>query len=152
WALLGFGNIYYGLARRAFDMSVESIKRKRSLAIRRSMAYHAELQHRVAEMALLLEEIEPHLDRVAGDWSANVNHGGLWPAKIMAAKHHAVEASWRIVDTAMDVAGGFGIFKRAGLERLWRDARLGRIHPGNSMLTHELVGKTMLGISPDETP
>jgi alkylation response protein AidB-like acyl-CoA dehydrogenase len=50
------------------------------------------------------------------------------------------------------VAGGFGIFRKGGLEQLFRDARLGRIHPANSMLTHEIVGKTLLGISPDETP
>ena len=39
-----------------------------------------------------------------------------------------------------------------GLEQLFRDARLGRIHPANSMLTHEIMAKTLLGISPDETP
>lgn len=152
WALLGFGNIYYGLARKAMDMTVETVKAKRALALSRTMAYHAEVQHRIAEMGLLLEEIEPHLDRIAADWSTGVNHGALWPLKIFAAKHHAVEASWRVVDTALDVSGGFGIFKRAGLERLFRDARLGRVHPANSMLTHEIVGKSLLGINPDETP
>lgn len=152
WALVGFGNIYYGLAQRAMDVTVESIKKKTSLAISRTMAYHAEVQHRIAEMALALEGIGPHLDRVAEDWSAGVNHGAMWPAKIFAAKYHAVESGWRVVDTALDVAGGFGIFRRGGLERLFRDARLGRIHPANSMLTHEIVGKSMLGISPDETP
>jgi hypothetical protein len=35
---------------------------------------------------------------------------------------------------------------------MFRDARLGRIHPANSMLTHEIVAKTVLGISPDEAP
>jgi len=34
----------------------------------------------------------------------------------------------------------------------FRDARLGRIHPANSMLTHELAAKLTLGINPDETP
>jgi alkylation response protein AidB-like acyl-CoA dehydrogenase len=38
------------------------------------------------------------------------------------------------------------------LERLFRDARLGRIHPANSFLTHEFVAKTALGINPDEQP
>ena len=50
------------------------------------------------------------------------------------------------------MAGGFGIFRRSALEQLFRDARLGRIHPANSMLTHEIMAKTLLGISPDETP
>jgi alkylation response protein AidB-like acyl-CoA dehydrogenase len=152
WALIDFGNIYYGMARRALDLTIETAKRKRSIALSRPMAYHAELQHRVATMGLRVEEVEPHLDRVAEDWVRGIDHGAAWPAKIFAAKHHAVEASWQVVDLALDVAGGFGVFRRAGLERLFRDARLGRMHPANSMLTHEIVAKTLLGISPDETP
>ena len=152
WALLGFGNIYYGLARRVFDMTIEKAKSKKSLGVTRTMAYHPEVQHAVAEMALDLEAIEPHLERIAEDWSSGVDHGAQWPSKIVAAKHHAAEASWRVVDTAIDVAGGFGIFRKAGLERLFRDARLGRIHPANPFLTREIVAKTALGISLDESP
>ena len=152
WCLMGFGNVYYGLARRAFDMTVEAVKKKRSLFLSRPMAYHAEVQHAVAEMAMALEGIEPHLDRVAEDWSAGKDHGALWPMKIVAAKQRAVEESWRVVDLAMDVAGGFGIFRKGGLERLFRDARLGRMHPANSMLSREIAAKTALGIGLDETP
>jgi alkylation response protein AidB-like acyl-CoA dehydrogenase len=152
WALVNFGNIYYSVGRRALDLTLETAKKKKSIALSRPMAYHAELQHIIADMGLLMEPIEPHLERVAEDWSTGVNHGAAWPAKIFAAKHHAVESSWRVVDLALDVAGGFGIFRRGGLERLFRDARLGRIHPANSMLTHEIMAKTLLGISPDETP
>ena len=152
WALLGFGNIYYGLARRAFDLTLASVPKKTSLALTRSMAHHPAVQHQVAEMALALEAIEPHLDRIADEWTAGAAHGAMWPAKIFAAKYHAVEGSWRVVDIALDVAGGFGIFRRSGLERLFRDARLGRMHPANWMLTHEIVGKSLLGIHPDTSP
>ncbi len=152
WALLGFANIYYGMARRALDVTIESVKRKRSMAIQRTMAHHPEVQRAVAEMAIELEGVEPHLERIAEDWSSGVNHGALWVAKIFAAKYHAVESSWRVVDRALDVSGGWGIFRRSGIERLFRDARLGRIHPANAMLTHEIVGKSMLGINPDEQP
>ena len=148
----GFGNIYYGLARRAYELTLQSVKSKRSIALSRSMAYHAELQHVVAEMTLALDTIEPHLERVADDWSTGVDHGATWPKEIFSAKYHAVESSWSVVDLALEAAGGFGIFRRSGLEQLFRDARLGRIHPANSMLTHEIVAKTVLGISPDETP
>ena len=152
WALMGFGNVYYGLARRVFDLTIERVKSKTSLGLSRSMAYHAEVQHAVAEMALELDSIEPHLDRVAADWSSGVNHGATWPARIVSAKYHAVEGSWRVVDTALEVAGGFGIFRKGGLERLFRDARLGRIHPANAFLTREIVAKTALGIGLDESP
>jgi alkylation response protein AidB-like acyl-CoA dehydrogenase len=152
WALMGFGNIYYGLAKRALDLSIASVKSKVSLALSRSMAYHPEIQHAIADMVLELESIGPHLEAVAEDWSNGVDHGAQWPSKIFAAKYHAVEGSWRVVDQGLDVTGGFGIFRSAGYERIVRDARLGRIHPANSFLTHEVVAKTALGISLDEQP
>jgi alkylation response protein AidB-like acyl-CoA dehydrogenase len=152
WALMGFGNIYYGLAKRALDQSIATVKSKGSLAITRSLAYHPEIQHAIADMVLELESIGPHLEAIAEDWSNGVDHGAQWPSKIFAAKYHAVEGSWRVVDLGLDVTGGFGIFRSAGYERLIRDARLGRIHPANSFLTHEVVAKTALGISLDEQP
>ena len=152
WALLGFGNIYYGLAQRALDLSIASAKSKTSLAVSRSMAYHPEVQHAIAEMVLELDSIGPHLESVAQDWSNGVDHGAQWPAKIFAAKYHAVEGGWRVVDQGLDITGGHGIFRSSGYERLVRDARLGRIHPANSFLTHEVVAKTALGIGLDEQP
>jgi len=152
WALMGFGNVYYGMAKRALDQSISAVKNKGSLALTRSMAYHPEVQHAIAEMVIELEAIEPHLESVAEDWSKGIDHGALWPSKIFAAKYRAVEGSWRVVDLGLDVAGGAGIFRSSGYERLVRDARLGRIHPANSFLAHEVVAKTALGISLDEQP
>ena len=152
WALINFGNVYYALAKRAFELTIEHLKTKPSIGLTRSMAYHPEVQHHIAEMAMELEAIGPHLDSVARDWSEGVNHGGAWPIKIVAAKYHAVEGAWRVVDRAMDLSGGFGMFKKSELERLFRDARAGRFHPANSALAHELIAKLSLGINPDETP
>jgi alkylation response protein AidB-like acyl-CoA dehydrogenase len=152
WALMGFANIYYGIARRAMDLALPGIKNKTSIAVSRSMAYHPEIQHAVAEMALTFDPIGPHIDRVAEDWSNGIDHGAAWPAKIVSAKHHAVEASWRIVDQAMEVSGGAGMFRANELERLFRDARCGRFHPANTFLVHEIVAKTALGIDLGEQP
>ena len=152
WALMGFGNVYYGLAKRALDLSISSVKSKGSLALSRSMAYHPEIQHAIADMVIELESVGPHLETIAEDWSNGVDHGAHWPSKIFAAKYRAVEGSWRVVDLGLEVTGGNGIFRSAGYERLVRDARLGRIHPANSFLTHEVVAKTVLGISLDEQP
>jgi alkylation response protein AidB-like acyl-CoA dehydrogenase len=128
------------------------VKTKKSMAVTRTMAYHPEVQHAVAEMGLSLDTIGPHLDHVAKEWSDGVDHGATWPAKIVSAKHHAVEACWKIVDLAMEVSGGSGMFKTDELERLFRDARCGRFHPANAMLVHEIVAKTALGIDLGEQP
>jgi alkylation response protein AidB-like acyl-CoA dehydrogenase len=152
WALIGFGNIYFGMAQRALDLTVETVKKKTSLGVSRSMAYHPGVQQGVAEMVLELEGIGPHLDQVAQQWVEGVGHCSAWVIKILAAKYHAVESSWRVVDKGLDIAGGFGIFRKGPFEQLFRDARLGRLHPANAMLTHELCAKLTLGISPDEQP
>ena len=152
WALLNFGNVYYGLACRVRDLIVEMVKSKGSLGMTRSMAYHPEVQHGMAEITMELETIRALLESVAVDWSNGVDHGGNWPIKLVTAKHKAVIGAWQIVDKAMDLSGGFGMFKKHELERLFRDARAGRFHPANPALSHELVGKLTLGINPDEQP
>jgi len=151
---MGFANVYYGLARHAMDRTAETVKNKRSIGMSRSMAYHAEVQHAIAEMVIEMETIEPILDHTAQDWAENTDPAniGALLKRVLAGKYRAVEGSWRVVDLALELAGGFGIFRAAGMERVFRDARLGRIHPANSFLTHELLAKLTLGINPDEQP
>ena len=115
------------------------------------MIYHPEIQHGVAEISIELESMGPHVDAIAHDWSQGAI-GPDWFLRLVAMKYHAVEDAFRIVDRALDLSGGFGMFKKSELERLFRDARAGRFHPANSALVHEIVGKITLGINPDEQP
>ena len=150
WALLGFGAVYAGIARRAYDLTVDKLPHRTSIALTRSMAHHPEAQHYVAEMRMNLELIDAFLERTAADWAAGVDYGMDWPVKIIATKYTVVHRAFEVVDRALDLSGGAGIFKRSRLEQLFRDARLGRIHPSNEMLAHEVVGKLSLGIDPDD--
>jgi alkylation response protein AidB-like acyl-CoA dehydrogenase len=152
WALINFGNIYYGLATRMRDVVVEMLKEKKSLGVSRSMAYHPIVQYGLAEIVLLLESVLPQLESVAKDWSNAQERGPEFALRIVAAKYNAVEAGFRCADRALDLSGGFGMFKKSELERLFRDARAGRFHPANWTLSHELVAKMTLGIDPDEQP
>jgi alkylation response protein AidB-like acyl-CoA dehydrogenase len=152
WAEPTFASIYLGLAQRALDLAVASAKKRTSLAVSRSMAYHPEIQHLIAEMVLAIEGASPQVERVADDWSNGVDHGGNWPSKLVAAKHNAVEAAKKVVDNAMAISGGAGMFKSNELERLYRDVRCGGFHPATTMLVHEIVGKTALGIELGEQP
>jgi alkylation response protein AidB-like acyl-CoA dehydrogenase len=149
WALGGFGNIYYGLAKRMLELSVEQVKNKGSLGMTRSMAHHPHVQTGIAEMVMGLEAIGAQLESVTQDWSNGVQHPD-WPIKIVSAKYNAVETAWKIADRALEVSGGFGMFKKSEMERLFRDARAGRFHPANASLAHELIGKLTLGVNPDD--
>lgn len=151
WGLVGFANVYYGLALRIREVLIEQLKTKTSIALTRPMIYHPEIQHGIAEMTMDLETMGPHVEAIAADWVAG-RAGPDWFMRLVAMKHRTVEAAFRVADRALDLSGGFGMFKKSELERLFRDSRAGRFHPANPLLTHEIVGKISLGISPDEQP
>jgi len=152
WGLLGFANVYTGAARRAYDIVVDSVGSRSSIGLTRSQAHNPEVQRGVAEMRMALEAVDGYLGRVCEDWASGVDHGAAWPLKIVAAKHFAVTRAFEVVDTALDLTGGSGLFKRSRIEQLFRDVRLGRIHPANRLAVHEIVAKAALGLDPDEMP
>ena len=71
--------LWHGATR--LRLHLENVKNKKSLAMSRTMAYHAGVQHAVAEMAMELEAIGPLLDRIAQDWSDGVDHGTIGGSK-----------------------------------------------------------------------
>jgi alkylation response protein AidB-like acyl-CoA dehydrogenase len=147
WPLSLIAAVYLGIADRALEVAVDGAKRKTSMAIARgAYAYNPFVQHQIAEMYLELDAASATLERFVGDWVAGADHGDGWVPKVYAMKWRAVEAATRVVDLALAVAGGAGMFAGNELERLYRDVRCGGFHPGNDALTHELVGKAVLGI------
>lgn len=102
WTLLRHANVYYGLARRISDEAVAGLRRATSLAITRgSMIHHTGCQDAVAKMAIELEGVEPHLDRVAREWSDGMHNGAASLPRLVAAHYRAVEAAWRVADLAL---------------------------------------------------
>ncbi len=149
WALTGFASVYLGAARRAFDITLERMPQRTSIALTRSMAHHPEVQHNVAEMRMDYDAAEALLERTTTDWATGVAHQD-WPVRIVGTRHTVINKAFEIVDRAMDLSGGAAAFKRNRLEQIYRDVRMGRFHPGNTFLAHELIGKLCLGINPDD--
>jgi alkylation response protein AidB-like acyl-CoA dehydrogenase len=148
WALLGFASVYLGAAKRAFDISVESMPKKSSIALTNSMAHHPEVQHNIAEMRIAYDASEALLERTTSDWTDGIEHAD-WPVRLVGTRYFVITQAFDIVDRALDLSGGAGAFRRNRLEQLFRDVRMGRFHPGNTLLAHELIGKLCLGLDPD---
>jgi alkylation response protein AidB-like acyl-CoA dehydrogenase len=147
WALPLIATVYLGIAERALELAVAGATRKTSIAIPRgAYAYNPMVQHQVAEMYLELDAATATFARFVDDWVAGADHGTAWVPKVYSMKWRAVEAAKRVVDIALDVTGGAGMFRSNELERLYRDVRCGGFHPGNDAIAHEMVGKSVLGI------
>ena len=72
--------------------------------------------------------------------------GTAWTTKILAAKVFAADTAREVVDLATKVAGASSLFRSNELERLYRDVRAGSFHPPSSDTSHEIIGKTYLGV------
>ena len=126
WALLGFANIYYSLAQRALDLTIESVK-KTSLGLMRSMAYHAEVQHGIAEA-------EKILDR---------------KLKMQLATSHAVVAAAKAVELVHAAAGPSAIRNENRFQQYFRDGHTITQHAFSSANRYESVGALKLGVESD---
>lgn len=150
WALPLICSIYVGIAERAFLLAVRGVTQRQSLALKgKTYAELGFIQGTVADAAIALEGILAHLERVAQDWADGVQHNGWWPAKLFAAKQHAVEVAKQVVDLALKIEGAGSLFKSNELERLYRDARAGAFHPPNTNAVYDVISRTYLGILGD---
>jgi alkylation response protein AidB-like acyl-CoA dehydrogenase len=150
WAVTLIANTYVGIAERALELAVASATSKTSIAIPGgTYSRHPHVQGQVADMHLTLDAARTLVDQVGVDWAAGVDHGPMWGIKVLTAKWHAATAALRVVDLACDVVGGSSFRRGTELERLSRDVRAGRFHPGTDAFTHEVIGKALLGVPND---
>lgn len=152
WIEVGFAAVYAGIASRAIELASDSARSRKSIGLTRPMAYHPEIQHEMAEMFIAQEAAASFIERVAREAGTPDGLGPMALAKCFAVKHFVTEAAQRVVDLAMRISGGSGMFRSNELERLFRDVRCGGFHPANSMFAHEMIGKMALGIDPGEQP
>lgn len=154
WSQATFAAVYLGIAERAFELAVTGVKQRTSVALGgRPRAHHPLVQYAVAEMSLELEAMSAHMERIADDWSAGMDHGDAWPAKLAAVKHRTTQGAQRVVDLALQVEGGASLFRGQELERLFRDVRCGSFHPAGPALAHEIIGQSALSVlGPESRP
>ncbi len=161
WALVGFSNVYYGIAERMLELTIDYVQNKESIALPSgTFAHHPETQHNVAEMIMLLDSMEPQINAVSDGYAASVLDAAnwdemtapTWASKIVSMKQTVSKNAMKVADLAVETVGGLGVARHSEFERLFRDARMGPIHPANPALTHELMAKIALGIDLDGQP
>ena len=60
------------------------------------------------------------------------------------AKLYSTEALGKVVDCAVQIHGGMGYMREAGIETIYRDARIVRIYEGSSEIQRNIIGALLL--------
>jgi alkylation response protein AidB-like acyl-CoA dehydrogenase len=90
--------------------------------------------------------------QTADQWMAGAYHDVAGLPHVVMPKYVATNAAIAVVDHAMQLVGGVGMFRRHPLERYYRDVRAGTFHPFGNDLAKEIIGKAGLGVPLDDSP
>jgi alkylation response protein AidB-like acyl-CoA dehydrogenase len=131
--------VYLGVAESARDLAIELTKRK--TPTRHTIDLAGRMETELTGARLALESMLAAV-RLNAPSAATVNQ--VMIGKELAARH-AIAA----VELAMEVAGGIGFYRSAGLERRFRDIQGARYHPLQSGPQAEYAGAMALGLPVD---
>jgi alkylation response protein AidB-like acyl-CoA dehydrogenase len=152
WFGLSIAAVYTGIAIAARDFAVEFARTRRPSVLPRPIAHLPGVQFLVSEMDISLAAARALTLQTADQWMAGAYHDVAGLPHVVMPKYVATNAAIAVVDHAMQLVGGVGMFRRHPLERYYRDVRAGTFHPFGNDLAKEIIGKAGLGVPLDDSP
>jgi alkylation response protein AidB-like acyl-CoA dehydrogenase len=144
---VGSGAVYTGIAVAARDFAVEYARGRRPSGQEgASIAEYQAVQHRVAEMDMLILQSRSILYSTAEAWVERPELRDNLAWQVNASKYVATNNAIRVTDLALRVVGSAGLARGLPLERYFRDARAGLGNPPMDDIALTLIGKAALGI------
>ncbi len=138
-------SVYTGIARRALDVAVETVGRRRSKRSGKAYSQDPDIRWRIADMALAYDALPPQLAALCRDVDTLADHGARWFSLLAGVKHRAVTTAKAVVDDALLASGGSAYFASSELSRLYRDVIAGMFHPSDPESAHGTVASAWLG-------
>jgi alkylation response protein AidB-like acyl-CoA dehydrogenase len=141
WLVASYAAVYVGVAQAAIDAAVEHVAARNlaGLASVRSRIGRADAA--VAAARLTVQEAARRVDAAPGDPETR---RWVWRAKLLAGTTAAEVAA-----SMVEAAGTSATRRGHPLERLYRDARCGSLHPATSDVCADWLGVAALGGDPD---
>ena len=128
-----------GLAQGALDHALAYSNQRKQFGKR--IAEFQGVQFDLAEMAVDVEA-----SRLMTYNAARLRDAGLpFVTEAAMAKYFASQVAERVASRAVEVFGGVGFTKDYPVEKLYRDAKIGRIYEGTSNMQRLTIAKGILG-------
>jgi acyl-CoA dehydrogenase len=127
-----------GMMDRLIERCVEYMKTR--VQGGKKLAEHQGLQWMLADMGVQRDAARLLTWRAI----ALMARGERGTLEASAAKLYATEALGKVVDSAVQLHGGMGYMREAGIETVYRDARITRIYEGSSEIQRNIIAAQLL--------
>jgi len=127
-----------GLARGALDHAIAYARQRKQFG--QAIAEFQGVQFQLAIMATELEAARLLVYNAARLRDA----GHPFITEAAMAKYYSSEVAEKIASKSIEVHGGIGITKDCPVEKLYRDAKIGRIYEGTSNIQLLTIAKKLL--------
>src|SRR5579863_6697442 len=136
---IAIGAQMIGLARGALDHAVAYAKQRKQFG--KTIGEFQGVQFELAKMATDVEAA-----RLLVYNAARLRDAGMpFVTEAAMAKYFSSEIAEQVASKAIEVFGGVGITKEYPVEKLYRDAKIGRIYEGTSNIQLATIAKQLLG-------
>jgi butyryl-CoA dehydrogenase/short/branched chain acyl-CoA dehydrogenase len=136
---IGIGAQMLGLAQGALDHALAYAKQRKQFG--KMIAEFQGVQFDLAEMAVEVEAARLMVYNAARLRDA----GAPFVTEAAMCKFFASQVAERVASRAVEVLGGVGFTKDYPVEKLYRDAKIGRIYEGTSNMQRVTIAKQILG-------
>jgi butyryl-CoA dehydrogenase/short/branched chain acyl-CoA dehydrogenase len=135
---IGIGAQMTGLAQGALDHAIAYARERKQFG--QPIAQFQGVQFELAEMAVDVEAARLLVYNAARLKDA----GHPFLSEAAMAKYFASQIAERVASRAVEVFGGVGFTKEYPVEKLYRDAKIGRIYEGTSNMQRLTIAKELL--------
>jgi len=136
---IGIGAQMLGLAQGAWNHAAKWAKQRKQFG--KPLAEFQAMQFQLAEMATEIE-----MARLSVYNAARLKDNGSEFLKEAAmCKYIASQVAEKVASLAVEVFGGSGFVKDYPVEKLYRDAKIGKIYEGTSFMQLATIAKLVLG-------
>jgi alkylation response protein AidB-like acyl-CoA dehydrogenase len=122
-------------ARAAFDHTLAYVKERQAFG--QPVGSFQNSRFRMAELATEIEIGQTFIDRCV----IALNAGELTAEEASMAKWWCTELQGRVVDTCVQLFGGYGYMTEYPIARAYADARVTRIYGGTTEIMKEIIGR-----------
>ncbi len=124
-------------ARQALEWTLEYTRERKAFG--QEVASFQNSRFRLAEMATEVEIAQTFLDRCV----LALNDGELTAEEAAMAKWWCTELQKRVIDTCVQLHGGYGYMLEYPIARAYADARVTTIYGGTTEIMKEIIGRSL---------